>query len=295
MGRRSSWILAAVLAACVAGAGSEVRRAEQEMATGQVDDAVSRLEASRTAAPGDARVRNVLGTAYYRRAREALDEGRFDDYEQDLERALDEWIASLRIDPTSPTPHTWMGIVAAYQGDLERSLRSFRNALRLEPRSWVAYTNLAQVLIYRGNLAQARHWLNKGERFGPHPAIVDLNLALAAWRQGDLIEARDLFDSAYYLDPDEVNTWDEAPVSEPIETFEDFSSYCCSNPACGPYMEVPCRMLQLAVRRRELRDETLRRELVIEMERRRRLNEIYRNRKDLKIEVEPVEPAGESH
>jgi hypothetical protein len=119
--------------------------------------------------------------------------------------------------------------------------------------------------------------------------VIDLNGALLAWRYGDLVEARDLFESAYYFDPKIVNTWDEAPVSEPIETFEDFTSYCCSNPACGPYMEEPCRKLRLEVRHRDVRAETVRRELLIEMERRRRLDEIYRDRKDLKIEVEPAE------
>jgi tetratricopeptide (TPR) repeat protein len=275
----------------VAGPGSEIRRAGQELAAGQVDEAVTRLESARDRAPNSADVRNALGVAYYRRARTALDERRHEDYGQDLERALDEWVESLRIDPTSATPHTWMGIVAAYQGDADRSLRSFRNALRLAPRSWTSYTNMAQLLIYRGNLTQARRWLKKAEPLGPNPVVVDLNLALAAWRYGDLVEAQDLFDSAYSLDPAEVNTWDEAPVSDPIETFEDFARYCCSNPGCGPYMEIPCRQLQLEVRRREVRDETLRRELLIEMERRRRLNEIYRNRRDLKIEVEPAEPA----
>jgi Flp pilus assembly protein TadD len=287
----SSWVFAALLVACVAGPGPDIRSAEREMQEGRLDDAVERLEKARDRTPQLPEVHDALGTAYYRRAREALDEKRFEDYERDLERALDEWVESLRLDPASSSPHTWMGIVAAYQGDLDRSLRSFRNALRLSPRSWVAYTNLAQVLIYRGNLAQARRWLSKAERFGPHPSIMELNLALAAWRQGDLVEARDLFDSAYMLDPKEVNTWDAAPVAEPIETFEGFTSYCCSNPACGPYMERACQQLQLEVRRREIGDETLRQELVIEMERRRKLSEIYRNRKDLKIEVEPTGPA----
>ena len=276
-----------VVAACVAGPAPDIRRAEEDLAAGRLDEAVHRLETARDRTPTLPEVHDALGAAYYRRARAALDEKRFEDYEQDLERALDEWVESLRLDPTSSGPHTWMGIVAAYQGNLDRSIQNFRNALRLAPRSWVAYTNMAQTLIYDGHTAQGRRWLRKAERFGPNPVVVELNLALAAWRQGDLIEAEDLFDSAYQLGPEIVNTWDEAPVSDPIETFEDFTGYCCANPACGPYMEAPCRGLQLEVRRRDVRDETLRRELVIEMDRRRRLNEIYKRRKDLKIEVDP--------
>ncbi len=276
-----------VVAACVAGPASDIRRADEDLAAGRLDEAVHRLEMARDRTPTLPEVHDALGAAYYRRARAALDEKRYEDYEQDLERALDEWVESLRLDPTSSGPHTWMGIVAAYQGNLDRSIQNFRNALRLAPRSWSAYTNMAQTLIYDGHTAQGRRWLRKAERFGPNPVVVELNLTLAAWRQGDLIEAEDLFNSAYQLDPQIVNTWDEAPVSDPIETFEDFTGYCCANPACGPYMEAPCRQLQLEVRRRDVRDETLRRELVIEMDRRRRLNEIYKKRKDLKIEVDP--------
>jgi hypothetical protein len=46
--------------------------------------------------------------------------------------------------------------------------------------------------------------------------------------------------------------------------------------------------MQLEVARRQVRAETVRKELLIEMERRRKLDEIYGDRKDLKIEVEPA-------
>ena len=98
-------LLAGLLAACVAGSATEVRRAGEELAAGQVDEAVTRLESARERAPHSAEIRNALGVAYYRRARAALDEQRYEDYEADLERALDEWVESLRIDPASATPY----------------------------------------------------------------------------------------------------------------------------------------------------------------------------------------------
>lgn len=252
-----------------------------------MDQAVARLEAQKSRYSGSVEFQSALGVVYYRRARKALDEKRYGEYEADLERAVTAWVESLRLDPASPSPHTWMGIVAAYQGDIDGAAQSFRNALRLAPRSWVAHTNLAQTLIYQGKVSEARRWLRKAQALGSNPAIVDLDLSLAAWRQGDLVEARDTFQSAYLFDPKAVNNWDEAPVPDPIETFEEFTAYCCSNPACGPYMEEACRQVKLEVKRREVRDETIRRELQVEMERRRQLEEIYRSRKDLKIEVEP--------
>jgi cytochrome c-type biogenesis protein CcmH/NrfG len=265
-----------------------IPQAEKDLAAGRVDEAIASLERVVTEHPNDFDSRDLLGLAYYRRARQALDEDRDDDYERDLKWAMDQWIESLRLNPTSARPHTWMGIVAAYQGNLKSATTNFRNALRLDPRNASNYTNLAQVLIYRGEVARARRWLKKSRRFHPNPAVLDLDYAFAAWRQGDLVEAEDLFNSAYLYSPEEVNTWDEAPVREHIDTFEKFAEYCCSNPACGPYMEVQCKEMQLEVARRQVRAETVRKELLIEMERRRKLDEIYGDRKDLKIEVEPA-------
>lgn len=280
--------LTVVAGGCV-GTTGVVRQAEEDMKAGRLDEAITALESAVASSPGSFEARNELGVAYYRRARKAIDEKRYDDYGDDLERALDQWIECLRIDPASPSPHTWMGIVAAYQGSIDSAEKDFRNAMRLAPQSWVSYTNLAQTLIYKGQLSQARHYLSKGERLGASPVVIELNLALAAWRSADLVEARDMFNSAYRTSPEEVNIWDVAPVPEPIESFLDFTTYCCASPACGPYMEVACKQMSLEVKRRQVRDETVLRELRIEMERRRKLEEIYRGRRELEIEVEPVE------
>ncbi|NRA00991.1 MAG: hypothetical protein HRU00_00170 [Myxococcales bacterium] len=292
MKRCTGILLAALVLACVGASSAPVSRQPGDSAAGPsgisrdpIDERAAELESAVRSDPSYPQLRDDLGRVYYLRARRALDEGRFADYQADLGRALDEWIESARLNPESPSPHTWMGIVAVYQGDLKRALRSFQNARRLEPRSWVAYTNLAQTLIYDDQLSAARRYLMKGQRRGAPPVVIELNEVLAAWRQGDMVEARDVFRSAYALNPEEVNTWDEAPVDDPIESFHDFMAYCCENPACGPYLEDECREMQLSVARRQVADETLLQELRLEMDRRRRLREIYRNRKDLKVEI----------
>lgn len=267
------------------------RAAKKAMESGRLDEAAQMLEQRRDHYPNDPTAHDELGEAYYRLARKALDEGRSDDYEHDLEQALDEWIESLRLAPERPSPHVWMGILAAYQGDLKRAEQDFQNARRLDPHNPVHYTNLAEVYVYEGDLAKARRYLERGRRLGSRAVTLEMTGALAAWKAGDMVEARDLFDSAYHLDRKEVNTWNEAPVSKPIESFEGMAAFCCSHVACGPYMESACRKERLEVTRRKLRDETARRELVLEMERRRKLREIYEKRRDLKVEVEPAEPA----
>lgn len=277
--------------ACAPGVPSG-RSANKAIESGRLKEAAQMLEQRRDRYPRDPVSHDDLGEVYYRLARKALDESRSDDYEHYLELALDEWIESLRLAPERPSPHLWMGILAAYQGDLKRAERSFQNARHLDPQNPVHYTNLAEIYIYEGKLAKARRFLERGRRLGSADVTLEMTGALAAWKAGDMVEARDLFDSAYYLDRKQVNTWNEAPVSKPIESFEDMASFCCSHVACGPYMESPCRKERLAVTRRQLRDATTRRELVLEMERRRKLQEIYSKRRDLKVEVESPEAPG---
>ncbi len=296
MKRCTGILLAALVLACVGASSAPVSRRSEDPAAGPsgvsrdpIDERAAELESAVRGDPSYPELRDDLGRVYYLRARRALDEGRVADYQADLGRALDEWIESARLNPESPSPHTWMGIVAVYQGDLQRALRSFQNARRLEPRNWSAYTNLAQTYIYADQLSTARRYLSLGLRRGAPPVVVELNEVLAAWRQGDQVEARDVFRSAYSLNPEFVSTWDEAPVDDPIESFGDFMAYCCQNPACGPYMEDECEEMQLEVTRREVAEETLLLELRLEMERRRRLQEIYKNRKDLSVEIEEPE------
>ena len=282
-----SWVWLLALVACAAATiDPAVRQARKDAEAGRPEAAATQLEVLRERYPGDFDVRLELGVVYYKLARKALDEDRQEEYAHYMGKALDEVVEAARLDPESPSPHTWMGIIAAYQDNLEGALRDFKNARRLSPRNPVNYLNLAQIYVYMGELSRARCYLSKAHRMGARGAFVDVVEALAAWRQGDLVEARDLFDQAYALDPEEVNRWDEAPVDEPIESFEDFTAYCCSNHTCGPHMANACGRMRLAVKERELQDETLRREIVMEMERRRKLKEIYEGRKDLEIEIE---------
>jgi hypothetical protein len=57
-------------------------------------------------------------------------------------------------------------------------------------------------------------------------------------------------------------------------------------------MRSACRALELDVREREVSEETIRRELVLEMEKARRLRKVYEQRRELQIEVEGA-PSGE--
>jgi tetratricopeptide (TPR) repeat protein len=276
------------------------RQVEVPMAPSAAD--VARYEKARDKRPDRAEVRDDLGLAYYRFARGALDRGEYPVYEDYLGRAMKEWLASLRLDPENSAPHTYMGIVSAYQGRIEDALDSFYNARSLEPGAGVYYTNIAETLIYAGGPArEVQTWISRGERMGVSPAIVELNYCLLRWRDGDVEAAGRNFYRALRFDPSVVHVWNEAPVSKPIQTFEDLTQYCCGSPACGPYLASACKTAARDVVQHEVPAETARRELVIEMERRRELERIYKQRRDLEVrvkdaEVAPAEakPAGEA-
>jgi Flp pilus assembly protein TadD len=287
--RRAVPLWLALLVACVGSSSGSLRKADELMTEGKPADAVAVLEAERAKHPSSPEVRHLLGTAYYRVAREALEAGRSADYERNLELAMDEWIEEVRLDPAAPGPHTMMAIVRLHQGDLDGSIQNLKNARRLEPSMPVAYTNLAEAYVYKGNLEVAHRYLTFARRFRGSPDMIEVIEALAAWKGGDRVEAEDLFASALATNPQVVAQWNEASLGREVESFDDFAEFCCADIACGPYMEKACRAAKLDVERREVSAETVRKELEVEMERRRKLNEIYRERKDLQIEVEKPE------
>jgi tetratricopeptide (TPR) repeat protein len=255
------------------------------------DPELARLEQERDKRPNDPERRQALGEAYYRHARSAFDEKNFPEYESYLSKAMDEVLEAARLDPESPSPHIFMGIVAAYQGDIARTLRNLANARRLAPRSPTSYSNLAETLVYKGSPRRdVERWLARADKLGGNPAISELNLCLVSWRDGDLEAADRHFRRVKRLDPEVLKSWNEAPVPRPIETLPDLMSYCCGSPACGPYLAHACQESQLEVAKRELPEEVVRQELLVEMERRRKLDAIYSQHKELEIEVEPAEP-----
>ena len=268
------------------------RRAVAEVEADRPENAVPSLLRLRKLHPNNAPVALELGRAYFKLARRALDAGDEPTYLDYLTRSQNLFLDAATIQPTAPQPHIFMAIVAAYQADLDRVLRDLKNARQLSRRNGVSYSNLAEVYIYRGELEEAARQMQLASRHGVYPVILEMLDVLIEWRAGNVDVARDSFATAYALDPEFVQVWNEAPVAAPIKSFDDFSRFCCSHISCGPYLADACRAEGHPVAERRVDAETVRQELVLEMERRRRLREIYRDRGDLEIEVEPEAEPG---
>ena len=277
------------VAAC---GGTSQYSVDKDIKSGNLEGAAQRLEQRRTDEPDDLETRLDLADVYYQLARKELDAGNQTAYVSYLSKAQAEILEAVRIDPTSPRPHTWLGIITAYQGDLDASATSFKNALRLnlrermELRGGTYYSNIAHISVYQGKLGDARRYLDKGAKMGAPQDELDRISVLASWKSNDMVEARDIFNSAVVLSPAFAATWDGAPLPKPMKSFDDFAAVCCANPTCGPHMEGACKRAKQTVAHRSLDLDTLSQERKLEVERQQKLRDIYKRRKDVEITVE---------
>src|SRR5262245_9509259 len=292
-GRISSSLAAVLLLAAPACApGGAVGRAQAQSQAGNLEAARTELERERERRPDSVDTHVALGEVYYRIAREALDREHDETrYLTFLERSISEFVRAVELDPRDDRPHFYLAMMDTYRGDLQQALRGFENVRRLQPTG-IACTNIGEIYVYLGHLHKARLWTDLGLRKGAPAGVGLFNDMLIHWREGDLRQARMDFADLRESDPEALRTINGVRLPEAPRTFEDFAGYCCSSPACGPYMKDACRGLELDVQERQISEETVRKELQIEMERVRRLRKVYEQRKELEIEVE-APPSGE--
>jgi tetratricopeptide (TPR) repeat protein len=281
-------LLVLALTAC---APKGLEAARSALRTNDLPTARALLEADRERFPNSVPVRLALGEVYYRSARDALDwdndEGRYLSF---LEKSVDEFVRAAALDPKNPQPLFFLAMIDMYRGDLDAAQRGLRNTKRLGFGP-IGDTNIAEGYIYAGNLMEASRWNEAGRLGGAGLGPVTFNEMLMQWSKGDLGAARESFELLRVQYPEMIRTINVAPLPTAPRKFEEFAGYCCASPACGPYLEQACAALSLPVKHREISKETLLQELRLEMESKRKLQEIYRQRKEIEIEVKPEEPA----
>ena len=286
-GRVALILIALALASC---APSGVDAARSALRTNDLNTARTVLEAAREREPNSFDVRLTLGEVYYRSARDALDwdddEGSYLAY---LEKSVDEFVRAAALDPKNPQPLFWLAMIDMYRGDIKAAQQGLRNTRKLGFGP-IGDTNLAESYVYAGNLNEAFRWNEAGRQAGAGLGPVTFNEMLIAWRTGDLRAARQSFDVLRVQYPEMINTINVAPLPHTPRRFEEFAGYCCASPACGPYLEKSCDALRLPVKHREISKETLLEELRVQMEAQRKLQQIYKQRKEIEIEAKPDEP-----
>lgn len=293
--------LALALFAALSCSTTSERAIQEDVRKGDYEAAQKKIEENTAADPDGFGTHIQAGENYYLMARKAIDDDKQQEYAQYFRKAQAEFLAAARLEPDSPEPHTWLGIITAYEGDMNGAELAFRNALRLatmdqyERPSGFYYSNLAHIAVYRGELPKARRYLTKAQKYGASADEIARISILASWKANDMVEARDIFNGEAILSKQFAETWDGAPLPKKMESFDDFAAACCKNPTCGPHMEHACARERQAVARRQLDAETAKAQLEAERERRAKLKEIYQktqqNRSlDVQVETEPNSP-----
>ncbi|HMB71341.1 MAG TPA: tetratricopeptide repeat protein, partial [bacterium] len=118
-----------------------VQASVKALKSGRYDQALEILEPLRESHPGDVRVLEQIGVAYFNLGR--LDEA---------EEAFQAWIA---LAPEEPAALQAMSAVRGARGDVDRALELARRALELNPRQTRGHRRLAEVLLAAGRPEEA--------------------------------------------------------------------------------------------------------------------------------------------
>ena len=146
-------------------------------------------------------VRIVAANTLVRYPQEIITE----EYRPLFQKALDEYMESLKINADHPGTHVNYGNLYLYLGDFDKAEQSYREAIRIEPELVTAYINLAD-LYRRTNRDQlGREVLEDALQRYPDLAQVNYAIGLFNVRQGDQEGAMQFLKRAASLAPEEAH------------------------------------------------------------------------------------------
>jgi hypothetical protein len=130
--------------------------------------------------------------AYYNRGLARLETGEYD-------RAIEDFDASIRLDPTSASTFNNRGSAWYGKGDPDRAIADFDKAILLDPAYAFAYNNRGEVWKDKGDFNRAIVDYGKAIGLDPGYTAAYTNRALAYERIGDLRRATEDFRAALTL------------------------------------------------------------------------------------------------
>lgn len=162
--------------------------------------------------PGDKRVRNILGTAYYSRDEDAkaiaqleaaitLDKNYPPPYNQlgyaykeigEYEKAEQAFKDYIRLVPDEPNPYDSMGDLYMKLGRFEEAIVDYQKAVDLDPVFTVSQRNIGKCLIFMGQYDAGREAYLKatGMELTPWGQLVDKDLIVRSYLyQGDYLKS----------------------------------------------------------------------------------------------------------
>jgi len=118
-----------------------------------------------------------------------------------VERASNEYLASLLARPDDWASHYNLGNYYSSRQQLEGALAAYETALKLDPRRLPPLVNGAMVYARLGQNAKAEQWLRRALEIEPGSPEASFNLGLLMAEEGSIQEAEQLLRSAFDADP----------------------------------------------------------------------------------------------
>lgn len=122
----------------------------------------------------------------------------------DLQGAIAEYRAALRLNPSHASAHYNLGVVLQSKRDLEGAVAEYRAALRLNPNDLNAHTNLGVALQTTGDLEGAIAEYHTALRLDPNHANAHYNLGVVLQDIGEPTEAAKEFRESLRLIPESL-------------------------------------------------------------------------------------------
>jgi tetratricopeptide (TPR) repeat protein len=192
--RGSSAINSGLLLALAIGVFSPAQAADRDWSTCSGPISTASISAcSRLIASGDTHG-GKPAFAYYNRGSAWLEMGEY-------ARAIDDFDAAIRLDPSSAWTFNNRGSAWYAKGDLDRAMADFSQAVTLDPGYALAYNNRAEVWKERGDGSRAIADYSEAIAIDPSYTAAYANRGVAYERMGDVERARADFDSALASPP----------------------------------------------------------------------------------------------
>jgi tetratricopeptide (TPR) repeat protein len=122
----------------------------------------------------------------------------------DLDEAIQEFHASLGINPNYADAHYNLGNAFCKKGNLDAAIQEYRETLRINPNSAVAHYNLGAALASKGIMDTAIQEYQMALRINPDDAKAHINLGAALAKKGDLDAAIQEFQEGLRINPDDA-------------------------------------------------------------------------------------------
>ena len=124
-----------------------------------------------------------------------------------LAKAIEAYLQSLRIDPVRADAWTNLGNAYNNSGQVVKAIESHQQALRIDPEYSVAWNNIGNAYSDSGQVVKAIESYQQALRINPEYSMAWYNLGNAYGKSDQLTKAIEAYQQALRIDPEDVSAW----------------------------------------------------------------------------------------